>query len=71
MQPAAGAAPVGEQFSRRCRGEFFGARVDESGRVLGRLVQYGGEAGFVGDGGERDAVGPQQVRDLMGDRPPR
>ena len=29
------------------------------------------EAGLVGDGEQRDPVGPQQVRDLVGDRPSR
>ena len=64
-------APVGQQLARRGGGQLLGARVDEPGGILRRLVERGREAGFVGDGDQRDPVGPQQVRDLVGDGPTR
>ena len=51
--------------------QLLGARIDEAGRILGRLLEQRGEAGLVGDRDERDAVGPQQMRDLVGDGPTR
>jgi hypothetical protein len=71
MQARPGLPPVGEQLLRRRGGEFRGALVDEAGRIGGRGLQHRSETGFVGDGDQRDTVGPQQMRDLVRDGPAR
>ena len=71
VQPAAGDPPVGEQLGRRYGRQFLGARVDEADRIRRRGGQHFGEPRLVGDRGQGDPVGPQQVPDLVGDGPAR
>ncbi len=69
MQPTSRGAPVGEQLGRRQGRKFFGTLVDEARRVGGRTRQHVGESGLVGHRDQGDAVGPQQVSDLVRDGP--
>ena len=71
VQPGPGRTPVRQQLRRWGDGEFLGACVDEPDGVRGRLLEHRRERGFVGDRFECDAVRPQQMCDLMGDRPAR
>ena len=64
-------SPVGQQLHRAGFRQLFGALVDETGRIGRRGPQHGGETRLVGDGDQRDAVRPQQVSDLVCDRPAR
>jgi hypothetical protein len=62
-------APVGQETFGWKRSKLLGAGIDESRRILGGLGQHRSESGLVGHRGQRDPIGPQQVGDLMGDRP--
>ena len=71
MQPGAGEPPVGEQLGGRNGRQLIGRGVDETDRVVHRGLHHVGERVLVGDRHQGAAVGPQQVPDLVGDRPAR